>query len=706
MSRNKLWLDGDHYIEIDSEGRCIGECPEGALGCVIQVQSHNGRFGKLALKLPRLLGETHRENAYITGIVNKELNTALTIHGKEAIKELLPITMIGPEGPFRTRINSESITDGFLLVNFEKGKKPLLCFINVKGEKYPPASPFPFTNTEELSKLLEQNKDPNTQNMKAAFFLEEIDRRNASQQMENKDFSELNAYSMTKASEIDTIGTTWALGMPSILFRWVDGTLQEALDRNEKQKWGFQQNVRFMKIMCDGIQGMHGSGFIHADIRPANIVYSEDPKNPNNYYIADYGGYGNMDSADLDDQDDNVNSLGPIVAGERYSPFYAPERRTGIERENADTVYFRYDQAGGKVYVILGWRRDIENIEIDDVIRRTLGNEQPANEQPALVAGLMRGDRIQIRDYVFELHMDEMRIDNLNNTRLLECRIPYWQIFRGKIAVAQHYDEANMLADSLPIPRLVELRQWSAATDLYGLGILALYIVYHDSQRAIAPTPSPTEIGDKFRVMADHLSHVTTLNAVWYLLEHIRYHIEETLSGVEALTPDAFVRHEIPSHNGGNIELKEEAKGIVHQFALIVPESKKVLIESFDRNIGYFVLYMHFILSCIHRMSDLKGPEQSSRYMSGRFSPYSRDRCEQPQDENRAICQANERLEKLENYCNNPYVEALQLDPEEIDNLPDIESDPFVHAKLQNAQENLAKITGVLHFALSAAGYV
>src|SRR5438552_14000655 len=59
----KLWINNDWYIPVDQDGYCIGESAEGALGYIIKLSRSGKANFFTALKIPRLLGDTHRENA-------------------------------------------------------------------------------------------------------------------------------------------------------------------------------------------------------------------------------------------------------------------------------------------------------------------------------------------------------------------------------------------------------------------------------------------------------------------------------------------------------------------------------------------------------------------------------------------------------------------------------------------------------------------
>jgi hypothetical protein len=59
-----LWINDEAFIRVDREGRCLNYCAEGSLGLIVQLLSDKSDKS-WALKIPRLVGETHRENAYI-----------------------------------------------------------------------------------------------------------------------------------------------------------------------------------------------------------------------------------------------------------------------------------------------------------------------------------------------------------------------------------------------------------------------------------------------------------------------------------------------------------------------------------------------------------------------------------------------------------------------------------------------------------------
>jgi len=71
-SQHKLWLDSDWYILVDNHGHCLSENAEGALGFIVKLHHKEDRQSFMALKMPRLMGDTYRENAYIGRLMDQE----------------------------------------------------------------------------------------------------------------------------------------------------------------------------------------------------------------------------------------------------------------------------------------------------------------------------------------------------------------------------------------------------------------------------------------------------------------------------------------------------------------------------------------------------------------------------------------------------------------------------------------------------------
>ncbi|MEZ4664281.1 MAG: hypothetical protein R2911_42665 [Caldilineaceae bacterium] len=80
---------------------------------------------------------------------------------------------------------------------------------------------------------------------------------------------------------------------------------------------------------------------------------------------------------------------------------------------------------------------------------------------------LSAGDRIQIREYIFEVIQEW----NIRDKQIIKCTNKIWKVYHGRIVVEADEEEKKRFHAGtwFPIPRTVELLQWSASTDIYRL---------------------------------------------------------------------------------------------------------------------------------------------------------------------------------------------------------------------------------------------
>src|SRR5215469_7241755 len=125
---HQIWLNPSYYIRVDTAGYVIGTCAEGALGCVLQLVQAGDNRPRFALKIPRLLADTVRENANIVLVTEDEVMNALAVGARPG---LVPANALVPE-PLRTRRfglstslnpNARAQDNHVIFVRFEKGHK-------------------------------------------------------------------------------------------------------------------------------------------------------------------------------------------------------------------------------------------------------------------------------------------------------------------------------------------------------------------------------------------------------------------------------------------------------------------------------------------------------------------------------------------------------------------------------------------------------
>lgn len=681
-----LWISDRWYIPVDSSGQCVGPCAEGALGFVVQLQSKDKEGHRAALKIPRLMGETHRENAYISDLMEKELRAVQDVffNEKSTSDGLLPAIPWTRGGPMRGQIDTrrgnpeaQKWDDAIILVHFEKGKKPYFCL--VKRSETPKddssgldifphggASMLPITS-ETLSQLEDRAAKVNEENPNEVrpwdrtVFID-FGGNNSSQNIPL-------ILSKEDALQVNPTGDVWCTCIPSVAYLWAPGTLQEAISLNKRGNWEISEHFSLAQRLCKGLYALHRNRMLHADLRPANIAYRGDPTRPGNYDLSDYGSFSEIGARAAERAPTGGTVLGPVAGTERVSAFYAPERRSGREQEAADLAIIS-KTSGASLDIVLGWRSnlfDTNTSTASKVIQNAIKKFEslPANELAK--SSLQEGDRIQIRDYIF----DVIKAAEIGDMHVLRCKARSWKIYHGRIVVenTEPFDAEHWL----PIPRTIELRQWSAATDLYGLGALFLYSVFRNEHPKLDENSSAVE--EKFREMLNYLEGEPYFNNIWPELESLRQQIEDTLKNQKSLAPRQFGEVMFKKRKGVNTgdngaendqsTLRKKSIDVVQRITQTVPWSRR-LVEVFGFDLGAFIFFIHFILCCLHRRSHLTGGNGWEE------SPFCKDRLEPP-SENGGAKRSLDRLEIISKLILDNRLTALQVTP---DAIPDFDPRP------------------------------
>lgn len=668
MKPLKLWISSEWFIPIDNKGMCIGTCFEGALGFVIQLKSERG--SAVALKLPRLMGETYRENAYINELMEKELWAVKEVFEGEPIKvnpeKLLAFFGAGElRGLINTAGGNENAKkwhNSLVFVHYKKGQNPQFCLVKYdekteKVEIFPPESKCPIKSDKEYKMLIENRKSDQGKDWAETILV-------ACEKSDDIEKNELEIFSINKLKNQDK--EIWYTSIPSIKYGWAPGTLQQTISCKQRGEWKIKEHLDLAERLCQGLDALHSKEMLHADLRPANVVYRGDETSPDNYFLADYGSFARKtpyaagNSTNL-----GQTIIGPAIGGERTSPFYAPERCLGREREEAD-IAIVYPDVGDSLYIILGWRSELINPQsnkpdqekIKSLIEQNLDQENREDDSKTL---LDKGDRIQVREFIFEVEEIER---NVENKQILKCNTRVWKIYQNRIVV--RYDDTFEDMEWFPIPRTIELLQWSVATDIYSLGAVILYSVFYDSTHIAERNrkENSSQIEEEFRQMLNYLSSPPYFNSIWSEIEELRIQLERHLEN-DNLSPTQFANtlyinpgtstdepeidpiHPIEEENN-TIEyttqkkkdqktLQEKVIEISSLITQTVPGARW-LISTLNYDLGRFIFFIHFIFCCLHRRSEL----QKETDMMNEF-PFCANRLESP-NENGAAYKAKQRL--------------------------------------------------------------
>lgn len=679
----KIYIDEKWYIPVDEDGFCIGLCYEGALGVVVQLR--NGKGGVYALKIPRLLADTLKENSYICELLNEEernVNEIFTTQDEIGRDGLLRGALLKDKIIQAPIQSSNSIYQDareqhgqIIAVQYNKGKMPR--FIGIKVEEKGDVTVFPKTiqlnhlpikSQDDFNKLKENAVENGSPWKKTIVLYEPKENR--------KKIAYIDIIEFLK--EPSPVEELWYVGLPSIVYEWGTSTLSEVVINKKTKGWNLLEYLEVTKALLSGLDSLHHRNIIHSDIRPANIMHIGSEQNPINYKLIDYGSFNRHDfGIDIDHKVNKSNYekiLGPTLSKERSSPFYAPERRSDIEKENADTAIFLSEEKDN-IRILLGWRTDLldkEHVKVE-VLDELKNHEFPSMKEgkpvydPAL---LIPGDKIQVREYIFQIEDVSM---NEHGNRMLLCSKDYWKIFHGKIITSANEEIEN--ASWMSIPRTKELRQWSFATDIYGIGAVFFYLLFwggtDESDQKLA------EI--EFSEMLNELDSVPFFKNMWVDLAPLCAQIEEFYEkDIDKKEIDSFVFNpedylalskDIRRENLQKKSFLEYAKYITFLITYSAKGTRKIL-KLLDYNYIYFVYAMHFGLCSIHRRISLFNDEDNNEIMTEETMvknrknivyPFCKSRVNNRVDKNDAVSKARDYLEVFVKILNSKKFKGFKL---------------------------------------------
>ncbi len=716
----RVYLSAEWYVLVDDQGMVVSSCAEGALGYIVQLYSSDAVLPPVrgALKIPRLRADTLEENAYVCQILAGEAIAVFKALSGQRREGLIPTEttrtahfLRDPRSLLRcSEEQAREQNDCIPFIHFGKDQRLRIC--NVKFE---PSSPngtpvlrvFPPTMQSQLSFLtyedwrcFQEASGPDSDSRHHSYYFvgsppsHAAERQLASGAQGTGCMGHLDQMLDPERPE-----DIWYAHLPSVLFQWADGTLQRTLSIGAHSQWRLKEHYILLEQVVKGLHTLHSKGIIHADVRPANVMAAGDLSKADHYMLSDYGSFTN-DQASAGGAGSGFTTM-PGVTRHRTSVFYARERRAGVEQENADVALIIGEPAGpdspGLYFVRLGWKaevidpksgrvypeviRDMEKV-LQSMNRR---GESASGIDPLVNRGdtwrLTSGDQIRLRDYVFKLidSRDEEREVLLHDkSATLHCQdflcdSRYTRVLLEKLAVrgneflfgtlpctTPRSDESVLVLD---LPRWVEIRQSSVASDLYSVGVMALYTVYtcarlnlsksnRDSQpgglleEAIPPPSSamPDEIEERIAKLVRRLEDEKNFNELWLNLTRACTLLESALRAgrsVDALLQEPVERDGIESGPHAITRVKDFIESVVESLCDHAEELRE--IQEWSKNSAYFLLFVHFVLSCMHRRSHLDGHrmDQLKRRIAAGGNeiasnetllyPFCEDRCERSQ---------------------------------------------------------------------------
>ncbi len=635
-----------YTILVDPSGFLAGDVFEGALGFVARISTRNG--SSRALKIPRLLADTDLENHYICSITEQEGQIAADLVNTSGL------TWLDNAGTFPLRTVAQGAgQQQALLVQFSKELRPRFCLVSADlAQGHLVFTPYIESLAgwltfdlwqEAMAKGLGGNNSELTGTVvvrrTSASRTDEGERPAAAPRGAVESFLLVER----QAGRESTAAETWYLGLPSPVYFWREGTLEHAVRQGGRGRWTWNDHCALCIQLAEGLRSLYDMRFVHGDLRPANVMHDGHLTNPGNYTLVDYASFSGLASAlshPAPGEAAGQTLVGVAVGEARQSPFYPVERRVGRERENCDTVVIR--RVGDNWLIHIGYRKemfeqpvgqqDTAQIPVQKLSAAALEQiervQRPPQEPPA-PSEWKRGDKIRVRDFVFQLDSWET-----GPTGFSIASKQAWLVHNNRILVELEHEPFVGKDRILSVSRTFPIWQWSMATDFFSLGVTLLYSLFFTDPKD-AKDSDTGNLDNDFEAMIAVMSSVPyagvilpNVSAVARLLESIW--TDEQFADRTAYSPLRVSRlpiaaKEVKWADGpGPVDLEKEKKKDIEKNSLLVgrtwaiamsvvqttPGAKRVLL-AVERNLAVFICLIDLAMQLMHRKEDL--PEALGR---------------------------------------------------------------------------------------------
>lgn len=625
---HKLPLSPLYSVEVDDAGYLSGTVFEGALGFVIKIATTDGTFR--ALKVPRLLADTDKDNAYISSILEHEIAIARKLVGSPGL------TGVDHGGQSVLRESVIADRQQAVLVQFSKELKPRFCLVSTdpKTDKLifvPPLEGLSWLTKTMFQQAIAASSGGANRDAASTVVLRRPADGAASMDAALFSFSQ----SQAGHDQANMLESTWYLGLPSPVYFWREGTFEYAVRKDIRKAWDWRKHCDFCGQTAIGLRSLYTLNVTHGDLRPANIMYGLYPELPGDYLLIDYASFGGLSGIfhAPESNESGITRLGADIQEARQSPFYPVERRVGRERENCDSVFIRRSKDQWAVHV--GYRSDMFEKGTDKLNAVTEAQLKAVLEGAAFSESSSEwktGDRIRIRDFVFQ-------VDGWKNgsTGFSLCSNRAWLVHNNRILIPLPSNAFDHKDRILSISRTFPIWQWSMATDFFSLGVLLLYSLYFAGDpKAPDSAKSLTDADDEFEAMIAVMSTVQharvilpNVAAVARLLEQIwkdptfadaaDFH-PGVLAALRLVGTDDDVRWKEPlldSADKEQIDIEDDECLLGRTWAVAMsvvqttPGAERVL-NAVGKNLAVFVSLIDLAMQLMHRKEDLKKGSEAS----------------------------------------------------------------------------------------------
>jgi serine/threonine protein kinase len=626
-----FWLTENDYVRIDDCGYLIDRPREGAFGVVVPLWDRDFTR-KRALKLPRLRGDTMDENARTWQMLEDEI-----VHALAATTSSLPTGLAKPnkdlkkllKGIRAIRAKHAVLVDDvqkqphIVLVSFENGKTPRLCAVSV----LPPGEEFGISKLRIFPRSV---KDDLTKTLNSGAKWQALELGN------NDERFEIPAYCQSASTPSDgrlenalrpnEIGAVWYAGLPGLVYDWSESTLQESIDAGIIKSWSPTSVVKLFATLLGGLATLHKE-MLHGDLRPANIMCVDgDMHDPSRYVLIDFGSFIDTTSRiDVQASPSNNTVLAARMIKNRISVFYSPERRQPFEVEGVTTAIIRQYASGHAV--ILGRESMLDSVssstastfqikpEVDELIKSAINETAGSNFHAAGVA--VKGDLLRVQEKLLTI-VEEKRVpDNVRAhvDRVLLCDKRVARIFNDRIAVLT---EDSVDGSPISVSGYTIIPKMSVADDLYSFGSICLYVLLSKAFQDEPPERETVQAATNraFVALMGTLDNVAYATAFWKTTEALRPSLEDLLKYASNLTAERAPTVFGFDANGAPIEVSgkeppedenlfDRSVEITNTILQNLPYGQHIY-SALGKNTASFVLWMHFVICCLHRADSIK----------------------------------------------------------------------------------------------------
>ena len=608
---HKINLSQDTAVVVNDKGEVLGESAEGTLGIILKsghpgsYQPEKQCFGvEKAVKIPRLLQSNASLNFHVAEIGYHE--------GKQAIRFPQRVGVLGA-GNFFLLSEANVFTkmpgtgDGQCFVGFylSSTKKNKICLVS--QQNCWPA---------EFNALVEER------GLKTSLFQKLKDRAGTGEgfqdllfipesRTDNPEIRDTGVMDLCSGEFFDLTENKgisgWWFNLPIAVYPWMTTNLERLMTGMLEQETSEEKDHSVEKLECWelyhwlvlikhltlGLYEIHRIKAIHGDPRPANIM-ADTPDGeaitPESFRWIDVGlGYGAEESGhDLEEQ--TPRPLG----GSRNSVFYAPERSEGNEFEDADSVHLEKTR-DGMARLSFYWK---ERTNRQSKVMRL----RDSNQALKALGELKKGDRIQVREFVFTIAWVEE--DAVVVSKVFELFLDRVLVEKKGAELEEVYDRLN----HAPIARYKIYYEWSQATDIYGLGIIVLYCFFIRGLQRCRENDEPYDYANREQLFEELVSVMKNRCFLENFLQSLKSKGFGDLQ--ELLQPDVY-------------ELDAQKIDEIMAILYAADTNFVYILQGLSGNYGLFLQVVYFCLSCLWRQNDIEELIRKSEFP---FAPFAYSR--------------------------------------------------------------------------------